>query len=80
MKKKYTNRLDEWLDRFFEVFRYLPKMPDGLYIDNDTADVSREFIDTLKRSVETGIDETIEKYGTWKRSGVSIWDRDAIID
>lgn len=80
MKNKNMNQLDEWLDRFFDKFKYLPKFPDGLYIDNDEAEVNRDFIATLQRCVETGVDETIEKYGTWKPSGVSIWDRDAIVD
>lgn len=80
MKKKYENQLDEWLDLFFDKFKYLPKFPDGLYIDNDEAEVNREFIAALKKSIETGVDETIKKYGTWERSGVSIWDRDAIVD
>lgn len=68
------------MEKFVDKFGYTVKTPDGLYLDNDAADVNREFIDTLKRSVETGVDETIEKYGTPKPSGVSIWDRDAIID
>lgn len=80
MRKKYPNKTIEWMERFSDKFGYSVKIPDGLFIDNDEAEVNREFIATLKRCVETGVDETIEKYGTWKPSGVSIWDRDAIVD
>ena len=80
MRKKYPNKTIEWMERFSDKFGYSVKIPDGLYIDNDEAEVNREFIATLKRCVEAGVDETIEKYGTWKPSGVSIWDRDAIVD
>ena len=80
MRKKYPNKTIEWMERFSDKFGYSVKIPDGLYIDNDEAEVNRDFIATLQHCVETGVDETIEKYGTWKPSGVSIWDRDAIVD
>lgn len=72
--KKYRNQLDRWLDEFASKFGYFPRFPEGLYVDNDGAEVNRKFIESLKHSVETGVDETITVYGTPIPSKKSVWD------
>lgn len=47
---------------FFDKFDYFPEAPGEVIMEEP--DASEEFYEVVKRSIETGIDETIEKYGT----------------
>ncbi len=47
---------------FLDKFNYFPKVPWEVIVEERRA--SEEFYEVVKHSIETGIDKTIEKYGT----------------
>lgn len=57
-----TKECTEMHNKFYHHFRYFPEVPFDVIMERPEA--STEFCEVIKRCIETGIDETIEKYGT----------------
>ena len=47
---------------FFDAFGYFPNVPFDVIMEK--SDASVEYCEVLQHCIETGVDETIEKYGT----------------
>ena len=48
--------------KFYDKFGYFSEVPFGVIMEEQEACV--EFCKVLERSIKTGLDETIKKYGT----------------
>ncbi len=49
-------------NNFFYLFGYFSAIPEKVFFEDEAA--TKEFCEVLQRSIDTGVDETIEKYGT----------------
>ncbi|MDE5621152.1 MAG: hypothetical protein K2I80_11680 [Ruminococcus sp.] len=56
-----TNEFEKIIGKFHDKFKYFPEFPDDVITDSL---ICKEFCEVLEDCIETGIDKTIEKYGT----------------
>ena len=57
-----TKECTKWLHDHYDKFRYFAEVPFDVIMEEPQA--CDEFCRVLKRSIESGVDETIERYGT----------------
>ncbi|MEE3439943.1 hypothetical protein [Ruminococcus sp.] len=57
-----TKKCKKITGEFIHIFQYYPSIPYEVITGEPEA--SAEYCEVLQRSIETGVDETIERYGT----------------